>query len=204
MSPETPQIKKNSLNLVIIVALVLFLVVGGAVLTARKKSTATTPAESSSIPNGWVKYEAKQYGFKFAFPKDWKSPNVQQITNKGQTSYQIDLLSKKGTVVTMLDKTISTSSIKSALGGDKKTFLKYDSTSYSTAFIDPNTKSLAQINLLQEISLPKLGISAAFIEVMLNPSKDCTDRLANAQSAVCFTEDDYKNVSLFAKNIKSL
>jgi hypothetical protein len=204
-NPRVQPIKKNSLSLMVIITVLALVIIGAAYLLGHKhKSTATT-SESVAIPRGWMKYEAKQYGFKFAYPKEWSAPNVQRLTNKGQVSYQVIIDDKKGfSVITLLNKAQTATNIKNALAGDKKGFLKYDSSSYSTALIDSSTDSIGQVDLLQTVSLNKLGISVASVEVILNSSKDCPNHLVAGSSSTCFTEDDYKNVTTFAKNIKSL
>ncbi len=49
------------------------------------ESSTATPAvkkEESKIPDGFVEYENKELGFKFAYPKDWGEVKVDKVDNK--------------------------------------------------------------------------------------------------------------------------
>ena len=192
--------------------IVLALLVIGGVATAytyyagKDKQSVNSPRVDSTL------YKATKYGFMFDYPKQWSAPRINESTIEGikqievifngnsETAYSVVALmipdaSRANTVKSRIQKTLSL---------NKKNFLKYDETSFSTALMDTSTKSIGQINISQIVNLPKLNISAATIEVLLNPSDKCAGKLSTDDAKDCFTQADYAAVSQFSHSIRPL
>ncbi|MBX4190944.1 hypothetical protein KW794_02545 [Candidatus Saccharibacteria bacterium] len=204
---------RSSILMVIILAIIVLAALATWYFTKPASKQVYSGATTVSIPSDWLEYKATKYGFVFNYPKTWSSPEVKESVLEGVKQEEITFSGNSKTtysVVTFMTPdnakvTSNRANIQKTLAGDKKSFLKYDGGSYSTALMDSGTKSIAQINISQIVNLPKLKISAAVTEVLLNPNSKCAgNKLAASSNDGCFSETDYTTVSQFVKTVRPL
>ncbi len=203
---------KTNVFLVAILLVAAAVAVGLIWHSKHKDQPAAISSNSSTFPSDWPNYKATKYDFMFNYPTAWSSPEISQTsqsTNQTQIIFSGNAKTAYTVVATIQPDVANGTSAKSAiqktLTGDKKNLLKYDGGSYSTALIDPATKSIGQINLFQIVNLSKLKISGAVVEVLLNPNSKCAgSSLPSSNANGCFSQADYTTVSQFAKSIRSL
>ena len=205
--------KKNIF--LVAVLLVAAAVAVGLIWHSKHKNQAPAASSSNALtfPSDWPAYKATKYGFMFNYPKTWSTPVTNQLaqdtTPQDEVVFSANAKTAYSVVAILQPDTAGGTSAKSAiqktLAGSKKDFLKYDGDSYGTTLVDSSTKSIGQINISQIVSLPKLKISAAIVEVLLNPSSKCSgNQLAASNSGGCFSQADYTTVGQFAKSIRTL
>jgi hypothetical protein len=209
-----PSSTKKHLLPYLLTALVILAFVGLIFFRPSHKNNSGNSSSATKvvIPKDWKTYKAEKYGFSFSYPKNWSNPNITDRSKNGSSDYQITFVANNNTIYSVVaylqngsPSTVSALSIQKNLTGDKKDFLKSDSSSYSNALSDSKTNSLAQVNLFQVVSLPNIKVSAVMTEALLNPTGSCPgSQLAPDETSGCFTDSDYKNLSLFAKSFSQI
>lgn len=217
MEKGQPNIGNNSSRKFLYLSVVIIILIAASGYFWHRHSNGAKVSYNGSklsLPFDWKEYKATKYGFMFNYPKLWSTPQISQVDQQGIKKDQVVFSSnsevKYSVMVSMASDAKSSTPLRSvirqALSGNKKTFLKYDDSSYSTALVDPSTNSLGQVSLSQIINLPALNISGATVEVLLNPSNKCGNggRLATNNSDGCFSEADYTSVSQLSKSIRPI
>lgn len=171
-------------------------------------------SSNDKVANGLVSYKNDKYGIKFNYPKEWGKAQISDYPQTGK-HFEISFTpnSKLYSITAAIDsskepKAFTSTDISKALSGDKSTFLKYDSSSYSTlssernAGIDKNI-NLYELNIYQIVNLPKINANAVMIAFSMTSKNSCPGPALSNTASDCVSQTVYDFVNKFAKSIQA-
>jgi len=228
-SPRNPKISKRLVILIVVVA-ILIGAVGWYVNHSKQKPSGTNQAAASwtefSSPKYGFKFSyLKSWGtpslhvesqeplpgessptsiylVSFSDPGGSQKQSTLSISFSSDTSVQnsCPTTDKNCPGTTFLSGAL----IKNILTHDKKRFVKYTDTSFSTLASTPNRSQV--LSIVQIVNLSKLNVSAATLNYTLSDAAQSCPKslLAQNTQTQCITQNDYNNFSQALGSLSSL